>query len=172
MDRRARCWVFRYCFTLYRDHQSNAFLYSLSRSIILYRPLLLSSCDRRDHTLNFDRCICILILIPTYARPACTNSMDQDVITQHTESQASPQVFFLSFLGYYILVHCGVGFSWVGYFSCSKVALSIFTALAPPGAQGQPASMPSFLRKLMDKQTEITMFSSTAIALYGYDQGK
>jgi hypothetical protein len=28
------------------------------------------------------------------------------------------------------------------------------------------------MRKLMDKQTEITMFSSTAIALYGYDQGK
>jgi hypothetical protein len=24
----------------------------------------------------------------------------------------------------------------------------------------------------MDKQTEITMFSSTAIALYGYDQGE
>jgi MFS family permease len=31
--------------------------------------------------------------------------------------------------------------------------------------------MPSFMRKIMDKQAEITMFSSTAIALYGYDQG-
>ena len=28
------------------------------------------------------------------------------------------------------------------------------------------------MRKMTDKQTEITMFSSTAIALYGYDQGE
>ena len=27
------------------------------------------------------------------------------------------------------------------------------------------------LSKLMDKQTQVVLFSSTAIALYGYDQG-
>lgn len=28
------------------------------------------------------------------------------------------------------------------------------------------------LRRIMDKQTQVVLFSSTAIALYGYDQGK
>ena len=28
------------------------------------------------------------------------------------------------------------------------------------------------LGRLMDKQTQVVLFSSTAIALYGYDQGK
>jgi hypothetical protein len=28
------------------------------------------------------------------------------------------------------------------------------------------------LKKLLDKQTQVVLFSSTAIALYGYDQGK
>jgi hypothetical protein len=30
---------------------------------------------------------------------------------------------------------------------------------------------PFNMSKLMDKQTQIVLFSSTAIALYGYDQG-
>jgi len=28
------------------------------------------------------------------------------------------------------------------------------------------------LRKVMDKQTQVVLFSSTAIALYGYDEGE
>jgi MFS family permease len=31
--------------------------------------------------------------------------------------------------------------------------------------------MPSMMNKIFDKQTQVVLFSSTAIALYGYDQG-
>ena len=179
MDRRARCWVFRYCFTLYRDHQSNAFLYSLSRSIILCCPLLLSSCDKRDHILNLDRLHLHLDFNPyltlRLAPLAPIRWTRTSSHSKHTESQASDLHRNSFCLSWEFLFHCGVGFLLgLDTSSYSKVLFSLSVLLwHHQGAQGQPvASMPSFLRKLMDKQTEITMFSSTAIALYGYDQGK
>lgn len=109
MDRRARCWVFRYCFTLYRDHQSNAFLYSLSRSIILCCPLLLSSCDKRDHILNLDRLHLHLDFNPyltlRLAPLAPIRWTRTSSHSKHTESQASISTGILFvFLGIFLFI--------------------------------------------------------------------
>ena len=123
-------------------------------------------------------CICILILIPTLRSGSPRLLQFDGPGRHHTASIPSHKhlistgilfVFLRIFLFIVVLVFC-----CFGHFSYSKVLFSLSLLLwHHQGAQGQPvASMPSFLRKLMDKQTEITMFSSTAIALYGYDQGK
>ena len=109
MDRRARCWVFRYCFTLYRDHQSNAFLYSLSRSIILCCPPLLSSCDKRDHILNLDRLHLHLDFNPyltlRLAPLAPIRWTRTSSHSKHTESQASISTGILFvFLGIFLFI--------------------------------------------------------------------
>ena len=146
-----------------------------SYSVVLFRSVRVTS--EITYSILID-CICILILIPTL-RSGSPHLLQFDGPGRHhtasipSHKHLSPQEFFLSFLGSSCSLWCWffVGF---GYFSYSKVLFSLSVLLwHHQGAQGQPvASMPSFLRKLMDKQTEITMFSSTAIALYGYDQGK
>ena len=160
MDRRARCWVFRYCFTLYRDHQSNAFLYSLSRSIILCCPLLLSSCDKRDHILNLDRLHLHLDFNPyltlRLAPLAPVRWTRTSSHSKHTESQASISTGILFvFLGIFLFIVVLVFFFGLDTSAILKYpSLSIITALAPPGCSRAASRKHAVLLEKTDGQAD------------------
>lgn len=143
MDWRARCLVFRYCFTLYRDHQSNAFLYSLSRSSIFCDCLLLGSHQnytvlRYSMHLHLD-----FRLYPGILAPLAPNQQIRTSSHSIPESHASVHrcsfasfslsivcLFFLSFLGSllkYTSLWWGIlvgNFNWPclpRYYHCSSI---------------------------------------------------
>ena len=156
MDRRARCWVFRYCFTLYRDHQSNAFLYSLSRSVVLFCLVRVTS--EITYSILID-CICILILIPTL-RSGSPRLLQFDGPGRHhtasipSHKHLSPQEFFLSFLGSSCSLWCCFFVALDTSAILKYLPLSIITALAPPGCSRAASRKHAVLPEKTDGQAD------------------
>lgn len=74
---------------------------------------------------------------------------------------------WLKILSFYLYLHYT---RWTAD-TCGTSRLLLYLASFPKSSSSHSPTMPSLLSRLYNKQSQIVLFSSTAIALYGYDQG-